>query len=402
MAIIIACPHCQTKIQVLPEYSGKQVACPKCKGAFVVPQLATATPVVTASIAPEPPPVGNFPKAPVPSGSASNAPFSFLNEPSIQELQKKAKSFMDTLPAAVGSLFGSQSTKKNVQPEITTAQIGEKLKGLPPAKKALLGCGGVFAMFILCCILCSGLLTIGKPKGNVQTASEQTQESTEPTKENEEKLVMSGKLCHAEGKLKSYEEVPPPIKEALAKGRKIWCLINFNATSNVAKEGHMIYAIYNGDTLETIVEKGTYGYSPETVYHQWSLWYPDKSYEHLSQYSNSSSTRIVIKWTGQKDGDGIRLVQQEWITKTDKTYGRKPNIEGKVEIVMSYRTTTNATTQGWSANFEEYRDDTYTIDDEDRASDLSKIHFTFSPDGKTATKHSEKKNNFSGPVFQPH
>ena len=108
MAIVIACPHCKTKIQVPPQHRGKQVGCPKCKGAFVVPQLATAPPVATSPIIS--PSIKKSPKAPVSCDTSWNDPFSFLNDPSLQG--------------------PTSSTKKNTKHVAIPPEIGELLTGL--------------------------------------------------------------------------------------------------------------------------------------------------------------------------------------------------------------------------------------------------------------------------------
>jgi len=60
--VAVVGPNCKTEMRILPKYCGRQFACPKCQAAFIVPQLATATPVVAA-----PPAVT---ASPIPSQSA--------------------------------------------------------------------------------------------------------------------------------------------------------------------------------------------------------------------------------------------------------------------------------------------------------------------------------------------
>ena len=55
MAVTISCPHCNVRIQLLPEQSGQTMTCPACKGAFHVPAVAAparpAAPVTAKPIA---------------------------------------------------------------------------------------------------------------------------------------------------------------------------------------------------------------------------------------------------------------------------------------------------------------------------------------------------------------
>lgn len=171
MAVVVSCPHCKTKIQVRPEHSGRQVACPQCKGAFTIPAMAGATRSTEPRVAaPATPPAKSKPAAVAPvraqpastdepwsesvsSGPSTDDPLGFLNGSESKHVKPalaaggtrgKPKSFMDTMAAAVGNLFGSQSASKN-------AKIGTKLKGLPPpTKNALLGCGALLASLVLC------------------------------------------------------------------------------------------------------------------------------------------------------------------------------------------------------------------------------------------------------------
>jgi hypothetical protein len=334
------------------------------------------------------------------SGSSTNDPLDFLRGSEVKKVKPasatrgvpgKSKSFADTMATAVGNLFGSQSASKNAQPGITATQIGAKLKGLPPAKQALLGCGGLLAMLVLC----SGLLTIGNPKGNVQTAAVvqgSAQDAKKDTQKKDKPSVQTGTISHAEGKLKSFEEVPLPIKEALAKGRKVWCLLDFKHFRDPETK-RAIYAVFDGDALGLIVEKiEVKDFSSSKTVYGWSLWYANRTTEWLSK-GETQTMRLTTTWTGRTDNGGIRLTCEN---------GNDQNVKsGKMLLIIKTTTEVDATAQGWNATIEEARDQIHAIDDERTARQMREGNATFSPDGKKATFHSSEKKRFSGPVFQP-
>src|SRR6516225_428189 len=78
MPQVIACPKCQTRMQVPDNAAGKQVRCPTCKDVFTIPAPALQPVGAGAAAAPAPPPASAAaprpappPRPPAPTESAA-------------------------------------------------------------------------------------------------------------------------------------------------------------------------------------------------------------------------------------------------------------------------------------------------------------------------------------------
>ena len=172
MAVVISCPHCKIRIQASSEHSGRQVACPRCKGAFTIPVIESQRAAVLA-VAPTDDPLDFLNGTETqPTRTKSLRSKSVKPVSSTRGASRKPKSFIDTITATVENLVGSKSAK----PGFAAGKIGEWLKGLPIAKKVFLGWGTLISLFVLC----GGLLSVGSTQSSVGISGASTASPQSP------------------------------------------------------------------------------------------------------------------------------------------------------------------------------------------------------------------------------
>lgn len=279
----------------------------------------------------------------------------------------------------------------------TQAEIGKHLKKLvrnPVAWVAVVGFSLLFFGLFLVAIL------------TIDLDSLDTGRSTENASKRG-----GGGLYHKYGKLSSFATQPPPVKEAVAQGKEVWCLIGYESSGG--DTSHLYVVIDDDGELECVVLKSELEITealaeiaktdkkPGEFEHSWGLTYANKP----TNFEGGESLIMTTTWNGRT----LDLYSEAWATRGDKL---KLEWETTITILtpspdlrIGSKETGHitATANGWSEERENVSESSGKIDSAFSAATVQRDpHARASEDGKTWSSREVKHERYSGPVHRLH